>query len=321
MISIVMIVYKVEQYVRQSIESVLNQTYKDIELIIVASDGGDKSVEICREYAAKDPRIKLIETPPKGEPDARNHGLAAVTGDYLGFVDSDDFVEPQMFESLLANIEKYDADIAVCGKFFEFKNTAVASNPQDPVVLSAEEALAVTLGHDGFFLHCWDKLYTRKIFDGLTFDPKILVEDRIVVDQLLSTADRIVYDAKPMYHFRQRYGSGSKRAGIVKMNMESNRMMEEFIKSNHPALSDKCDNFILYEYVTAMQNELVSEKPNAEDIAAYREMIKQYSGRKNPLRSKSLKIKSFMALHTPGILKEYTKRRQMSMAQQMEKYP
>ena len=105
-----MIVYKVEQYIRQSIESVLNQTYKDIELVIVASEGGDRSVEICREYAAKDPRIKLVETPPKGEADARNRGIEAVTGEYLGFVDSDDFVEPLMFESLITNIEKYEAD-------------------------------------------------------------------------------------------------------------------------------------------------------------------------------------------------------------------
>ena len=321
MISIIMIVYKVEQYVEESIKSVLNQTYKDIELIIVASDGGDRSVEICRQYAAKDQRIKLIETPPRGEPDARNHGLAAVTGDYLGFVDSDDHVESEMFERMLKNMQEYDADIAVCGRFFEYMNTEVADKAKDPVVLTPEEALYITLGHDGFFLHCWDKLYSRKIFEGLTFDPEMLVEDRIVVDKLLSKADRIVYDPTPMYHFRQRYGSGSKRVGIVRMNMDSNCLMEKFIRSEYPSLSGRCDEFMLYECVTAVQNELVSETSNRDDIALYRKMIKDYLGRKDTVYSRSLRIKSFMALFAPWILKEYTKRRQKSVAQQLERYP
>ena len=83
MISIVMIVYDVERYVEQGIKSVLDQTYSDIELIIVASEGHDRSVDICRQYAAKDARIKLIIAPPNGIADARNRGMAEVTGDYL----------------------------------------------------------------------------------------------------------------------------------------------------------------------------------------------------------------------------------------------
>ena len=97
--------------------------------------------------------------------------------------------------------------------------------------------------------------------------------------------------------------------------------MEEFIISEYPSLSGRCDEFMLYECVTAVQNELVSETSNRDDIALYRKMIKDYLGRKDTVYSRSLRIKSFMALFAPWILKEYTKRRQKSVAQQLERYP
>ncbi len=320
MISIIMIAYNVEAYIRRAIESVLAQTYKDIELIIVSSPGKDACEDICREYAGKDARIKHISCPPKGEADARNHGLAAVTGEYLGFVDADDYVEPRMFESMLENITKYDADIAVCGRFYEYKNTTLSDTAKPPVVLNASEAVAVTLGHDGFFLHCWDKLFTRKIFEGLTFTD-IAVEDRVVVDRLLSSADRIVYDPTPMYHFRERSGSGSKRAGIVRQIIEANSMMEDFIKKEHPELSDECNRFMLYEYITAMQNELVGKDPDKNDLAEYARMVRKYKSVPNPLVGRTLKIKTFLALNMPGVLKLYTKKRQGNTAEKLERFP
>ncbi len=321
MISIIMIVYDVERYVEESIKSVLGQTYRDLELIIVAGEGPDRSEEICAEYARKDKRIKLITCPAKGIADARNRGMAEVTGDYLGFVDSDDYIEPQMYESMLANIEKYGADIAVCGRFYEYANKTLKDEEKPPAVLSASEALAVTLGHDGFFLHCWDKLYSRKIFEGLTFRTDVTVEDRIVVDRLLSKADRIVYDPKPMYHFRERYGSNSKRSGMVRKNVQANLLMEEFIKSEHPELERQCSSFMLYEFVTAIQNELVSDEPDTDDIAKYREKVRQLIKEPNPLVSRTLKIKSYLALYLPGILKQYTKRRQAGVADELERFP
>ncbi len=320
MISIIMIAFNVEPYVAKAIESVLAQTYKDIELIIVASPGKDKTVDICSEYATKDQRIKLVTCPAKGEPDARNHGLEAVTGDYLGFVDSDDYVEPDMFERMMDNIRKHDADIAVCGRFYEYQNATLSDTAGPAVVMTASEAIATTLGHDGFFLHCWDKLFPRKIFEGLRFRPDMPVEDRIVVDTLLDKADRIVYDPTPMYHFRERSGSGSKRREGVRKNVEANRLMEEYVKTSHPELSDKCDSFMLYEYITAIQNELVSEDTNYNDIKEYREDVKRLMKRRNPFVGRTLKIKALMAVHAQGLLKAYTTSRQAQVASRLERY-
>ncbi len=321
MISIIMIVYNVEAYVEQSIKSVLDQTYKDIELIIVCGKGDDRSEEICRRYADCDGRIRLIVAPACGIADARNRGMAAVTGDLLGFVDSDDHIEPDMYERMVANLEKYDADVAVCGRFYEYVGKTLSDTPAPPKVYSASEALAVTLGHDGFFLHCWDKLYTRKIFEGLTFRTDITVEDRIVVDTLLSKANRIVYDPTPLYHFRERSGSNSKGSGMVRKNVEANLLMEDFLKREHPELSDELGRFMLYEYITALQNELTSPAPDRSDIKRYKDEVRRRAAADDPLISKSLKLKAFMAIYTPFLLKYYTKYRQKSVAAGLERFP
>ncbi len=321
MISIIMIVYDVERYVEQSIKSVLDQTYKDIELIIVCGHGKDRSEEICASFAEKDSRIKLITAPACGIADARNRGMAAVAGDYLGFVDSDDYIEPDMYERMLGNLEKYDADIAVCGRFYEYVNKTLSDEAAEPKVYTASEALAVTLGHDGFFLHCWDKLYSKKIFEGLTFRTDITVEDRIVVDRLLSKADRVVYDPTPLYHFRERSGSNSKRSGMVRKNVEANLLMEQFLRKEHPELADLCNRFMLYESVTAVQNELVCQNPVKEDLKEYKDKVRQLIKNDNPLTGKSLKLKAFMALYAPVILKYYTKLRQKNVADTLERFP
>lgn len=322
MISILMIVYDVEQYVAQSIESVLNQDYKDFELILVIGEGGkDRCEEICRKYANEDSRIKLVIAPPKGPADARNQGLAVASGDYLGFVDADDYVEPDMFSSMLKNIEDTGADIAVCGRFYEFQNVTQEDEAGEPIVYTAEEALKVTLSSEGFFLHCWDKLLSKKIFKDLYFRTDIQVEDRIVVDRLISKADKIVYDSTPKYHFRERYGSLSKSGGMTRKNVEANELMQEFLIANHPALTNDTNKFMLYEYITAIQNELVSVKPSKEDIKEYQSKVSALYKKDNPLVSKNLKVKSLLAMHCPLLLKIYTKSRQSKVAQDLKRFP
>lgn len=322
MISILMIVYDVEQYVAQSIESVLAQDYQDFELIIVIGEGGKDNCEnICREYAGRDSRIKLVIAPPKGPADARNQGLSVATGDYLGFVDADDYIEPDMFSSMLSNIESTGADIAVCGRFYEFVNKTLQDEAGQPVVLSADEALKVTLDGSGFFLHCWDKLFSKKIYEGLHFRTDITVEDRIVVDRLISKADRVVYDSTPKYHFRERSGSLSKKSGMVAKNVEANELMQEFLLTNHPAIKNECQRFMLYEYITAVQNELVAIDSNKDDVRKYQRKVRMLSGEKNPLIGKSLKVKSIMALYFPHILKLYTANRQKDVADDLVRFP
>ena len=116
MISIIVPIYKVEEYLPRCIESILNQTYQDFELILVDDGSPDLSGDICDVYAETDPRIKVIHQENSGISDARNEGLSRAKGEYISFIDSDDWVHPEFLQQLLYTIEKYDADIAECGK-------------------------------------------------------------------------------------------------------------------------------------------------------------------------------------------------------------
>ena len=322
MISIVMVAYEVAAYVSKAIESVLAQDVDDFELILVATQGGkDNCYEICKEYADKEPRIKLVTIPKaKGVADARNQGLKAVTGDYLGFVDGDDFVEPDMFSSMLKNLKENEADIAVCGRFYEYQNVTLSDEAKEAKVYNADEALALVLSNEGFFLHCWDKLYSRKIFDGLDFRTDMYVEDRIVINRLIGKADKIVYDPTPKYHFRERSASLSKTNGAATENIKANMILQEYILNNHPNIANECNRFMLYEYITAIQNELVSAKSDKKNIRMYQEKVRQIKVSGNPFIGRALKLKKVLALYFPLFLKIYTGLRQEKTSDEYKRF-
>ena len=311
-----MIVYDVERYLRQSIESVLSQTYTNIELILSVSPGKDNCEAICEEYAAKDDRVIVVKSEPKGPPAARNAGLSKFSGDYLGFVDADDYVDKDMFESMLSNMHKYEADIAVCGRYYEYENTTLKDPNASAVVMSNDEAVEMTLSGTGFFLHTWDKLFKREIVKDLYFPEDIAVEDRIIVDKLLGSAKRVVYESTPKYHFRERYGSLSKQRGITRKNCQSNDMLMEYVLNNHPSAVNQCYRFMLYEYITAVQNILTSDDFSKEDYKEYCGKIKQIldESKGNPLVNSKIKIKAMMALYLPKMLKAVTSYRKKRTA-------
>lgn len=311
-----MIVYDVERYLRQSIESVLSQTYTNIELILSVSPGKDNCEAICEEYAAKDDRVIVVKSEPKGPPAARNAGLSKFSGDYLGFVDADDYVDKDIFESMLSNMHKYEADIAVCGRYYEYENTTLKDPNASAVVMSNDEAVEMTLSGTGFFLHTWDKLFKREIVKDLYFPEDIAVEDRIIVDKLLGSAKRVVYESTPKYHFRERYGSLSKQRGITRKNCQSNDMLMEYVLNNHPSAVNQCYRFMLYEYITAVQNILTSDDFSKEDYKEYCGKIKQIldESKGNPLVNSKIKIKAMMALYLPKMLKAVTSYRKKRTA-------
>ena len=111
-ISVIVPVYKVEKYLDKCVESIVNQTYKNLEIILVDDGSPDNCPAMCDEWAEKDERIRVIHKENGGLADARNAGMDIATGDYIGFVDSDDWIEPNMYEVLLKNALKYDADIS-----------------------------------------------------------------------------------------------------------------------------------------------------------------------------------------------------------------
>lgn len=214
-ISVIVPVYKVEDFLHRCVQSILSQTHKDLEVILVDDGSPDGCPAICDAYAEKDPRVKVIHKQNGGLSDARNAGLDIATGEYIGFVDSDDLIEPDMYAVLLAALEQQGADMAICNyvPVDEQNNTgpqALAGLPLGEGVLSRDQLLEKlgreSLMHAGY-VTAWSKLYKRSLFEGLRFPKGRVHEDEFTVHHIAARCSRIATVASPLYRYVQRAGS------------------------------------------------------------------------------------------------------------------
>ncbi len=212
MISIVVPVYRVEPYLEQCLDSILSQTYRDIEILLIDDGSPDRCGEICDRYAEADPRIRVFHTENRGLSAARNLGIDHAKGEYLGFVDSDDWIEPDMYERLLHAAEESRADIAVCGRFREYPDQSRILLPEARV-LEREAAVRALVLHE-IKNASWDKLYRRACFDGVRFPVGRVNEDVSTTYRTFLQAERVVSIAVPLYHYRMRKGSIMEEKGI-----------------------------------------------------------------------------------------------------------
>lgn len=206
-ISVIIPVYNVAPYLRQCLDSVVRQTLREIEIICVDDGSTDGSPAILREYAAKDSRVKVIRQENGGVSAARNTGLAAVTGSWIGWADPDDWIEPDMFQYLLENAEACGADVAVCGRWEEYPNRRVQRGWAERQLCDRESALSLLLQNDRMQNFVWDKLWRRELFDGLTFWDKRTYEDIALLHRLFERAEKILCLPEAKYHYRQRGSS------------------------------------------------------------------------------------------------------------------
>lgn len=221
-ISIIIPVYNVEKYLPRCLESVLNQTYKDIEVILVNDGSKDKSLNICNQYAKKDSRITVVDKVNEGVSVARNAGLAAATGDYIGFVDADDWIEPYMYESMLNTVEKYKCNIAFCNfskdtKYARYyKRIKVKKNVLGKLDI-INELIANMIGLDdilpkyNYVMGCiWRCIYNREFLNkySLRFEPGLsIMEDLVFNVQSLIYCDKVCIDHGFYYHYMKNKSS------------------------------------------------------------------------------------------------------------------
>lgn len=206
MISIIVPVYKVEPYLRQCVDSILNQTYRDIEVLLIDDGSPDRCGEICDEYAKKDQRIRVFHTENKGLSAARNLGLREAKGEYIGFVDSDDWIEPDMYEVLLKRMQETGADISVCGMWYEFVNRSIESNCNECMYGSDKESMYALICGD-IKTQVMNKLWTLHSALQLQFPEGQVYEDISSVYKVILRVDKIATVHQSLYRYRQRKGS------------------------------------------------------------------------------------------------------------------
>lgn len=249
LISIIVPVYNVERYLKDCIESILAQTYKNFELILVDDGSPDKCGKICDYYGKKDRRIKVIHKLNGGLSDARNAGIEIAKGDYIGFVDSDDFIMPDMYEKLLDACIKYSADISMCGRNIVNENKDVIGElfVIDKIEkYDKKDAIGKLLLWDSCDSAAWDKLYKRSIFEEVRYPVGVMSEDYAVTARLFANANSIVHVGEPLYNYTQRSNSITKqgftqeRYGVIYQVYD----LTEFVGTMYPDLMNNCNYFI-----------------------------------------------------------------------------
>ena len=220
LISVIIPVYNVEPYVKRCIDTVLNQTYKNIEIIIVDDGSTDNSGKICDEYKNKDNRVIVIHKENGGLSDARNTGIEKCKGKYIIFVDSDDYIETTMVEKLYNDIKSSNADISICGIYVSENDTI-----KEQVTPKKSFSISGNTKYDYIYneyslqtIVAWNKLYKRSIFKKIRYEKGRVHEDEIIICDILNNAKKISYMLEPLYYYIKRPGSISMRFSINSYN-------------------------------------------------------------------------------------------------------
>ncbi len=245
LISVIVPVYKVEPYLDRCVASIVAQTYKNLEIILVDDGSPDNCPQMCDAWAKKDDRIKVIHKQNGGLSDARNAGMAAARGEFIGFVDADDYISPDMYEQLCSHLINDDSDIAACD-FLAFADETEINDDSCPIpkshTASAHEAMSDIVNNRNFRAVAWNKLYRKDLLDGMLFEVGKLHEDEFFTYKVIDRAKQLVYVDRPLYFYRQRPESimtrfSCRRLDLLDAYVERIKLLE--IKYSDLAKKDK----------------------------------------------------------------------------------
>lgn len=297
-ISVIVPIYNVEQYLKKCIDSIVNQTYKNLEIILVNDGSLDNSGKICDEYAKNDDRIKVIHKNNGGLSDARNAGLEVITGDFISFIDSDDWIDLDNYEVMIKNIIKYNADMAVTNINYVYKDRFKHKYNEEKIrTFNKEEAMGELITGGLIQPVVWNKLYKKEIIDDMKFKVGKLNEDEFFTYKICSRAEKIIYIPNVLYQYRQRRNSIMGTYSLKRLDgVEALCERMKFIKCKFPQLYSQ-EKLIfcyacIYHYQMLLKNNI--EDKNAKELLInYRKSIKFC---KNDFKNYNFKDNSYIFL-------------------------
>lgn len=235
-VSIIVPVYNAEQYLEKCLDSLVNQTLKDIEIILINDGSPDNSEVIIKKYLKIYNNIKYIKKDNGGVSSARNEGLKHVQGEYIGFVDSDDYVKIDMFEKMYNKIIKDKSDIIICDMVYELNGKDISdTNFKDFGILNKNEAMLMYLDNSYFRAHPVNKIYKKELFTGITFPEGEVFEDPATFYKLLHKSNKISFINEKLYFYSQENSESiTKRKFNLKniVLLSHYEKMIEFFKNN-----------------------------------------------------------------------------------------
>lgn len=260
LVSVVVPVYKVEQYLHKCVESILRQTYRNLEIILIDDGSPDSCPDICDNYADKDSRVRVIHKENGGLSDARNAGLKIATGEWVSFVDSDDWVEPDFIATLLEVAQKNSADISVCAytKVYDDKPGQKMAIGEQQKVMTSIEAMRDLLTYKKYGgVMTWNKLYKLSIFrdHNIEFPKGKIHEDNFTTYKTYYYANRIAYTDKPLLYYLQRSDSIMNRDFDDRRTymIEAAEEVNEFVAEHNLPLIDEATFMLMSSIMQCLQ--------------------------------------------------------------------
>lgn len=281
LISVIVPIYNVEKYLARCVDSIVNQTYKNLEIILVDDGSPDRCPQMCDDYAEKDSRIKVVHKKNGGLSDARNAGMAVATGKYISFIDSDDYVSDDFFECLLDVMNKENSDIAECSvvKFYEDNRFDEFSDDLSVKTYDTQDAMSALIAENPFHQHVWNKLYKTELVKDIPYAVGKLNEDEFWTYRVFGRANKVARLNKTMYYYFQRnssiMGVGYNIRRLDALEGKANR--QKYIENNFPDLSTQAKIDLYGSCMFAYQSVLkfmsgADKKKALELIRKYRKM-------------------------------------------------
>lgn len=282
LISIIVPVYNIEEYLPRCVKTLQGQTYPHIEILLVDDGSTDGTGALCHRLAEEDPRVRVFHKENGGSSSARNLGIAEAKGEYLGFVDSDDYVEPDMYEKLYAAIKQYGVSVAQTGRDEISPDGSrlpdICVPPGEPECVEAKDFLKELLMHRGDCSFC-TKLIQKNVLEDRKFPEGALNEDFHLLVQLLGErVQRIVSLPERGYHVFYRVGSNSRKADRENFSrvfadiVDNADMVSGLVEEKYPDLRDVAFRFGIFQRIDYLLHVPISRMNS--DNAFYREVVR-----------------------------------------------
>ncbi len=266
LISVIVPVYNVEEYLKKCVDSIINQTYINLEIILVDDGSTDDSGKICDEYSKKDNRINVIHKENGGLSDARNAGIDIAKGKFLTFIDSDDFVENNYVELLYNTLVQYNADLSIASHKVIYDKTIMDKSTNEEFCSDSKLILEKILYDDGVDLSAWGKLYKAKLFKKVRFPVGRLYEDAATTYKLIDLSNKIAVCSKLVYNYVIREKSITNNTfSEKKMDLiTSTKEMVDYIREKYPELEKACNRRLMYSYLSTLSQLAKTNDENKE---------------------------------------------------------
>lgn len=306
-ISLIVPCYNIRKYLPRCIESILAQTYKNLEIILISDGSTDGTDEVIREYAKKDSRIIPIFKQNSGVSDTRNRGLDIATGDYIGFVDGDDYIEPEMYETLLKNAIENNADISHCGYQMVFPSRVdYYYNTGKKVIQDNKKGIRDIIVGDYVEPSPCIKIYRKNIVNNLRMPINIKINEDVLFNfYAFVNSKKSVYEDLPFYHYILRKGSAATSKINQNKLFDPVRVRKEIFEYSLKNLDNEIQSVAYSSYLNSIINlyRVVSNsklKEYKEESFILKGQIKEIKGKF--MLSKRIKTERFLFFHCTGLL-------------------